>query len=451
MDSQRGLPRQLFTQIAGIFLEMVRRHHVVFAVFQGGGDAALIITRPQRVLVLACLVFTSMCVTAMLLGRRPDQVEGRVIAGFVSAACMLPCRTLLPKLYRSVNNMPTSVAGYIVSQLRRSRRATISESSTNVKAGAAEGTVSSRNRRFSVAPLPAATRPRFLDGHATPTSSAQLSVRLESQNSLLNSATGNCNSDRRQGQRSRVSLQMSVPTGVDAAGLEDASQFRNGSPSMPSDNLKPTSGDFNSKGRAMSSRIPVRRGSETGSSGMYPKPFNASTTDSSKSSGVASTAASLAVREQPQHGQVADAVTERREPEVSTLRAAASDLAVDAIRPSPTRNESSAAALAQRTQLRPGHTDWDAVQAARHVRVCRDQTASGLGASGGSSTLFLTDAERIVLASCLTGNQTSTFSMTNDERVGTAIVGASGPAVDSNLKAAVLTALFAITMTVRLT
>ncbi len=53
--------------------------------------------------MLACLALTSMCVTALLLGRRPNETQGRVIAGFVAAACMLPCRLLLPNLYKSAN------------------------------------------------------------------------------------------------------------------------------------------------------------------------------------------------------------------------------------------------------------------------------------------------------------------------------------------------------------
>ena len=111
MDRQKlsghtGIPRQLFRQVYVVFVEMIRRHHVFFAVFQARGDAALLLTRPQRVVVLACLLFTSMCVTAMLLGRRPAQVEARIVAGLVSAACMVPCRVLLPKLYRSANAPP---------------------------------------------------------------------------------------------------------------------------------------------------------------------------------------------------------------------------------------------------------------------------------------------------------------------------------------------------------
>ena len=106
VNEHSGIPRQLFRQVSTIFTEMLRRHHVVFAVFWASDDSALLMTRPQRAVVLACLVFTSMCVTAMLLGRHPDQMAARVIAGLVSAACMVPCRVLLPKLYRLVNVPP---------------------------------------------------------------------------------------------------------------------------------------------------------------------------------------------------------------------------------------------------------------------------------------------------------------------------------------------------------
>lgn len=53
--------------------------------------------------VLACMVFTSMGVTAMMLGRRPSDPVSRILAGLVAAGCMLPCRIVLPRLYKSAN------------------------------------------------------------------------------------------------------------------------------------------------------------------------------------------------------------------------------------------------------------------------------------------------------------------------------------------------------------
>jgi hypothetical protein len=51
-------------------------------------------------------VFTSMCVTALLLGRRSGTVLDRFLAALVAAGCMLPCRMLLPRLYASANAPP---------------------------------------------------------------------------------------------------------------------------------------------------------------------------------------------------------------------------------------------------------------------------------------------------------------------------------------------------------
>ncbi len=56
--------------------------------------------------VLACLVFTSMCVTAMLLGHRSGTPLDRALAALVAAGCMLPCRMLLPRLYKVANAAP---------------------------------------------------------------------------------------------------------------------------------------------------------------------------------------------------------------------------------------------------------------------------------------------------------------------------------------------------------
>ena len=86
-----------------MFWNMIRGHHVVFSIFFANEDAQVALTLTQRVKVLACLVFTSLCVTAMLLGHRSSDVVSRVIAGVVAAGCMLPCRMLLPRLYKSAN------------------------------------------------------------------------------------------------------------------------------------------------------------------------------------------------------------------------------------------------------------------------------------------------------------------------------------------------------------
>ncbi len=56
--------------------------------------------------VLACLVFTSLGVTALLLGRRSGSAIDRGLAGLVAAGCMLPCRMLLPRLYKAANAPP---------------------------------------------------------------------------------------------------------------------------------------------------------------------------------------------------------------------------------------------------------------------------------------------------------------------------------------------------------
>ncbi len=56
--------------------------------------------------VLACLIFTSLGVTALLLGRRSGSAIDRAFAGMVAAGCMLPCRMLLPRLYKAANAPP---------------------------------------------------------------------------------------------------------------------------------------------------------------------------------------------------------------------------------------------------------------------------------------------------------------------------------------------------------
>jgi hypothetical protein len=51
VQQSRGVPWQLFRQVRGVFMEMVRRHHVVFSIFLAQGDAQLPLNLTQRILV----------------------------------------------------------------------------------------------------------------------------------------------------------------------------------------------------------------------------------------------------------------------------------------------------------------------------------------------------------------------------------------------------------------
>ena len=51
VHAQRGVPWQLFHQVRGVFVEMLRRHHVVLSIFMAHGDAQLPLNVTQRVTV----------------------------------------------------------------------------------------------------------------------------------------------------------------------------------------------------------------------------------------------------------------------------------------------------------------------------------------------------------------------------------------------------------------
>jgi hypothetical protein len=51
VEASRGVPWQLFNQVRGVFIEMLRRHHVVLSIFMANGDAQLPLSLNQRVLV----------------------------------------------------------------------------------------------------------------------------------------------------------------------------------------------------------------------------------------------------------------------------------------------------------------------------------------------------------------------------------------------------------------
>ena len=122
--------RVCVVQIRILFVETMRRQHVLLGIFFARSEDALMLTRTQRVSVLACLIFTSMCVTALLLGHRSDMVQTRIFAALVSAACMMPCRVLLPRLFRVVNAPPkttklkTLTIADIIAQARAMRAMT---------------------------------------------------------------------------------------------------------------------------------------------------------------------------------------------------------------------------------------------------------------------------------------------------------------------------------------
>ncbi len=71
----KGVPWQLYQQVKGVFLQLMSQQHLVFSIFAARGESLAMLTLAQRVLVLICLVATSMWVCAMLLGRRPDGAQ----------------------------------------------------------------------------------------------------------------------------------------------------------------------------------------------------------------------------------------------------------------------------------------------------------------------------------------------------------------------------------------
>ena len=54
VEGGRGLPKQVLSQVRSVFVEMLRRHHVVLSIFMAHGDAQLPISTTQRVTVGAC-------------------------------------------------------------------------------------------------------------------------------------------------------------------------------------------------------------------------------------------------------------------------------------------------------------------------------------------------------------------------------------------------------------
>jgi hypothetical protein len=55
VEGSRGVPWQLFHQVRGVFLEMLRRNHVVLSIFMAQEGDQVVLTLTQRVTVRACI------------------------------------------------------------------------------------------------------------------------------------------------------------------------------------------------------------------------------------------------------------------------------------------------------------------------------------------------------------------------------------------------------------
>jgi len=63
----------------------------------------LVVTRPQRLLILTATCLTSMAMNAIFFGSDTERVSSRFVAAAISAASMVPVERLSPRLFGFIN------------------------------------------------------------------------------------------------------------------------------------------------------------------------------------------------------------------------------------------------------------------------------------------------------------------------------------------------------------
>lgn len=105
-DGASSMPRALSRYLLSHTLQLIRKEHYLFSIFQAPPDELIQFTRVQRVVSLAAVFVTSLAVVAFLFGQAPIDVEDRVLTTILAGVLMSPCRVLLPIVFRSANTLP---------------------------------------------------------------------------------------------------------------------------------------------------------------------------------------------------------------------------------------------------------------------------------------------------------------------------------------------------------
>jgi len=118
---QRGTLWLVLTYIANRWFDSLRRNHTWGSVFATPREDLLVVTRPQRVLILTSSCLASMAVNALFFGSEADRISARFLGALISAACMVPIERITPHLFGFVNTFRSDTLdiSYAVRQKRR--------------------------------------------------------------------------------------------------------------------------------------------------------------------------------------------------------------------------------------------------------------------------------------------------------------------------------------------
>lgn len=118
---QRGTLWLVLTYLANRWFDSLRRNHTWGSVFATPREDLLVVTRPQRVLILTSSCLASMAVNALFFGSSADRISARFLGALISAVCMVPIERLTPHLFAFVNTFRSDTLdiSYAVRQKRR--------------------------------------------------------------------------------------------------------------------------------------------------------------------------------------------------------------------------------------------------------------------------------------------------------------------------------------------
>lgn len=90
----------------------MRRHHMWGSIFFVPQDEMLVVTRPQRVLILTATCIAAMSVNAVFFGSSPARVSATVITSLLAAVVMMPIERLGPMLFALVNTFRANTSAW---------------------------------------------------------------------------------------------------------------------------------------------------------------------------------------------------------------------------------------------------------------------------------------------------------------------------------------------------
>ena len=100
---QRGTLWLVVAYLTQQWLDALRRDHMWGSIFFTPQEDLLVVTRPQRLLILVATCLTSMAINAVFFGSEAERISAHFVSAAISAASMIPVERLSPRLFAFIN------------------------------------------------------------------------------------------------------------------------------------------------------------------------------------------------------------------------------------------------------------------------------------------------------------------------------------------------------------